>query len=94
MAKRVDDVVLSLQNMNWQAFEQFACDILTAKGYLSVQRTRDGADSGIDGFGMTTDGLRVAFQCKHRGGGGGKIGRPDIQSFLGAIQGNAVFGFF
>jgi restriction system protein len=77
-------------------FEQFAAKLLTAYGFrkMKVTSTRTAPDGGIDGNGELKVGLatmRAAFQCKRWQG---QVGRPEIDKFRGAIQGQYEHGYF
>lgn len=57
--------------------------------------TRFTKDGGIDGHGRLKVGFdffNVAFQCKRRTNG--NVGRPEIDQFRGAIQGQYEMGVF
>lgn len=75
-------------------FEQAVLDLLMAMGYGGTQgkatRTQLSNDGGIDGI-IDQDALglsRIYVQAK-RYGLDKSIGRPDIQGFVGALQGGA-----
>lgn len=75
-------------------FENFAKRLLIAYGFVKVNVTNVGADGGIDGYGKLKLGLasmNVAFQCKRWQE---NIGRPEIDKFRGAIQGEFEQGIF
>jgi restriction endonuclease Mrr len=77
-------------------FEQFAAKLLTAYGFrkMKVTSTHTAPDGGIDGNGELKVGLvsmRAAFQCKRWRG---SVGRPEIDKFRGAIQGQFEHGYF
>jgi restriction system protein len=77
-------------------FEQFAAKLLTVYGFrkMKVTNTRTAPDGGIDGNGELKVGLatmRAAFQCKRWQG---QVGRPEIDKFRGAIQGQYEHGYF
>ncbi|MCB9653136.1 MAG: restriction endonuclease [Deltaproteobacteria bacterium] len=71
-------------------FEQLVLDVLAAMGYgasrSAIQRTGSSGDGGIDGI-ITLDRLgleKVYVQAKRWQG---KVGRPEIQAFFGALAG-------
>jgi restriction system protein len=75
-------------------FEHFARRILMAYGFVDVAVTQLSRDGGIDGHGRLTLGLatmNAAFQCKRWQGG---VGRPEVDKFRGAIQGEFEQGVF
>lgn len=75
-------------------FELFARKMLQAYGFADVKVTGVSSDGGIDGFGKFRLGLasmNVAFQCKRWEG---NIGRPEVDKFRGAIQGEFEQGIF
>ncbi|HBV95883.1 MAG TPA: hypothetical protein DEF36_02375 [Desulfotomaculum sp.] len=75
-------------------FESFSKKFLQAYGFVSLQNTKVSSDGGIDGYGKLKVGLatmNVAFQCKRWQG---VVGRPEIDKFRGAIQGEYEQGIF
>jgi len=77
-------------------FETFASKLLTAYGFrkMKVTNQHTAPDGGIDGHGEISIGLatmRAAFQCKKWHG---SVGRPEIDKFRGAIQGQFEHGYF
>ena len=77
-------------------FERFCRVLLQALGFDSVEVTRASADGGIDGFGDFRQGavrIRSAFQAK-RWAADRTVGRPEIDRFRGAIQGEFDHGVF
>jgi len=75
-------------------FEQFARKILQAYGFIDVKVTNISSDGGIDGYGKLRLGLasmNVAYQCKRWEG---NVGRPEVDKFRGAIQGEFEQGIF
>jgi len=75
-------------------FEAFSKKFLQAYGFVSLENTKISNDGGIDGFGKLKVGLAsmyVAFQCKRWQG---VVGRPEIDKFRGAIQGEYEQGIF
>lgn len=83
-----------LQDLTPGQFERFAGTLLSAYGFNEVKVTGKSADGGIDGHGKLKVGLasmNVAFQCKRWQGA---VGRPEIDKFRGAIQGEFEQGIF
>lgn len=75
-------------------FERFARRVLMAYGFVEVSVTAVSRDGGIDGHGRLTLGLATlsaAFQCKRWQG---NVGRPEVDKFRGAIQGDYEQGVF
>jgi len=75
-------------------FEQFARKILQAYGFIDVKVTNVSSDGGVDGYGKLRLGLasmNVAYQCKRWEG---NVGRPEVDKFRGAIQGEFEQGIF
>lgn len=75
-------------------FEVFAREFLRAYGFIDMEVTNAGPDGGIDGHGRLRVGvatLRAAFQCKRWKG---SVGRPEVDKFRGAIQGEFEQGVF
>ena len=83
-----------LHELSAREFEEFARRLLAAYGFTSVQVTQLSSDGGIDGYGRLRLGLatmNVAFQCKRWQG---NVGRPEVDKFRGAIQGEFEQGVF
>lgn len=87
-------VLQKLQDLSPSQFERFAGALLSAYGFTDVSITGRAGDGGIDGHGKLRVGLasmNVAFQCKRWQG---VVGRPEIDKFRGAIQGEFEQGIF
>ena len=87
-------ILTSLRSLDPTAFEHFGRALLQAYGFENVEVTKRSHDGGIDGHGELKVGLshlRAAFQCKRWHGA---VGRPQIDSFRGAIQGEFELGIF
>ncbi len=88
-------IISELKALTSQEFEQFCVSLLRLLGYQELQVTGKGADGGIDGHGLFRQGvvtIRSAFQAKRW-----KltpVGRPEIDKFRGAIQGDYDHGVF
>lgn len=83
-----------LQDLTPKQFERFAGALLSAYGFTEVKVTGHSGDGGIDGYGKLKVGLarmNVAFQCKRWQG---PVGRPEVDKFRGAIQGEFEQGIF
>jgi restriction system protein len=75
-------------------FEAFGRKVLRAYGFTQVVVTQETNDGGLDGHGKLRVGLalmNVAFQCKRWQG---NVGRPEVDKFRGAIQGEYEQGIF
>lgn len=75
-------------------FEHFGRELLRAYGFVDLEVTQASRDGGIDGYGRLRVGvayMQVAFQCKRWEG---SVGRPEIDKFRGAIQGEFEQGIF
>lgn len=97
------DVQESLKNCSWQFFERLIVDLLLAMGYgggraeMGEAFTK-GSDGGIDGV-IKEDALgldAIYIQAKKWDPKGSfKAGRPDLQKFVGSLDGNgATKGLF
>jgi restriction system protein len=88
-------LLLELRNLTPRKFEHFCQELLQQLGYRKVIVTRRTADGGIDGFGDFRQGavsIKSAFQAKRWSDT--PIGRPDLDRFRGAIQGEFDHGVF
>lgn len=83
-----------INDLSPREFELFARRLLQPYGFVDVEVTTVSADGGIDGHGKLRLGLatmNVAFQCKRWQG---NVGRPEVDKFRGAIQGEFEQGVF
>ena len=83
-----------LNELTPHQFELFARKLLQAYGFVEVDVTTVSPDGGVDGHGRLRLGLatmNVAFQCKRWQG---NVGRPEVDKFRGAIQGEFEQGVF
>lgn len=84
-----------LKGLTPRAFEHFCKEFLTHLGFRTVEVTRQSQDGGIDGHGDFRQGaisIKSAFQAKRWTEN--PIGRPEIDRFRGAIQGDFDHGVF
>ncbi len=84
-----------LKDLSPRSFEHFCREFLSHLGYRSVEVTKSSQDGGIDGYGDFRQGaisIRSAFQAKRWADTA--VGRPDIDRFRGAIQGEYDHGVF
>jgi restriction system protein len=90
-----------VRTMSPSGFEGLIVDLLVAMGYGGgraelAQQTRATNDGGIDGL-IKEDplGLDLVVMQAKRYGPGNSVGRPDVQSFAGSLDGNnATKGIF
>ncbi|MFC8793364.1 restriction endonuclease [Streptomyces cinereoruber] len=68
------------------AFEQTVAALAKRDGYQILRNGGGARDLGADVIAVTPEGLRVVVQCKHRQGGRGKVGSPDIQTLNGTAR--------
>lgn len=88
-------VLSELKGLTPTGFEHFCMTLLEALGYRSVSVTRRSGDGGIDGHGDFRQGavsIKSAFQAKRWTDA--PVGRPEIDKFRGAIQGDYDHGVF
>ncbi len=91
----VQRIISELNGLSPSGFEHFCLALLERLGYESVQVTGKTGDGGIDGFGDYRQGIvkiKSAFQAKRWKGS--PVGRPEIDKFRGAIQGDYDHGVF
>jgi len=84
-----------LKELDPGSFEIFCKNLLSAYGFRDVFVTRVSRDGGIDGHGRLKVGFtyfNVAFQCKRWTNR--PVGRPELDQFRGAIQGQYEQGIF
>lgn len=87
-----DDLLDRLRAQSPEFFEKAVLDLLIAMGYGGTEgqatRTQLSRDGGIDGI-IDQDALglgRIYVQAK-RYAGSNSVGRPEVQGFVGALQG-------
>ncbi len=84
-----------LKQLTPRAFEHFCREFLGHLGFRSVEVTKQAQDGGLDGYGDFRQGaisIKSAFQAKRWTQT--PIGRPEIDKFRGAIQGDFDHGVF
>lgn len=89
-----EKILQKLQDLVPSQFERFSGALLSAFGFNEIKITGKSHDGGLDGHGKLKVGLasmNVAFQCKRWQG---RVGRPEIDEFRGAIQGEFEQGIF
>lgn len=88
-------IVTELNSLSPSGFEHFCLALLEGLGYESVVVTGKTGDGGIDGYGDYRQGvvkIKSAFQAKRWKES--PVGRPEIDKFRGAIQGDYEHGVF
>ena len=88
-------ILAELKTLKSKEFEQFCSSFLQLLGYQDLHVTKGGPDGGIEGFGQFRQGvvtIRSAFQAKRWNQN--PVGRPEIDKFRGAIQGDYDHGVF
>lgn len=88
-------LLLELGNLSPRGFEHFCTEFLQRLGFREVSVTKSTGDGGIDGFGDFRQGavrIKSAFQAKRWTDT--PVGRPEIDRFRGAIQGEYDHGVF
>jgi restriction system protein len=88
-------IISELKALSAQEFELFCISLLRLLGYQELQVTGKVGDGGIDGHGLFRQGvvtIRSAFQAKRWKQT--PVGRPEIDKFRGAIQGDYDHGVF
>lgn len=94
----IDDILAEISQIDDYRFEQFVLDLLKKIGYGisgEIKGTTKSKDLGIDGV-IYDDKLgfnRIYVQVK-KYSKGTTVGRPDLQSFVGAISGLDGKGLF
>jgi restriction system protein len=90
-----DQILTGLKTLTPGGFEVFSKKLLEVYGFEKMKVTNISKDGGIDGHGQLKVGLaymNVAFQSKKWTKG--SVGRPEIDKFRGAIQGDYEQGLF
>jgi restriction system protein len=88
-------LLTELKALTPTGFERFCQALLLRLGFASVEVTRRSGDGGLDGFGDFRQGavsIKSAFQAKRWLEK--PVGRPDVDQFRGAIQGEYDHGVF
>ncbi|MER5747166.1 restriction endonuclease [Streptomyces sp. NPDC002225] len=75
-----------IHRMTPTAFEQTVAALAKRDGYQILRSGGGARDLGADVIAVTPCGLRIVAQCKHRQGGRGKVGSPDIQTLNGTAR--------
>lgn len=86
------DLLDKVRQIHWQRFERLVVDLLVQMGYGGSTKdagevTKPTGDGGIDGL-IKEDklGLDIIYLQAKRYDPSNKVGRPDIQSFVGALE--------
>ena len=88
-----DEIAEALQGVSWQRFEDIVVEVLLALGYGGSRGDaghafRASGDSGVDGV-INEDrlGLSKIYVQAKRYSPDRRIGRPDVQAFVGSLLG-------
>ena len=76
--------IKSVQTMNGWDYEHYVAGKLEAEGYTNIKVTPGSGDYGADILCMTSDGIRVAVQCKKYNDQ--PVGVKAVQEILGAMK--------
>ncbi|MFF3735531.1 restriction endonuclease [Streptomyces sp. NPDC002476] len=72
--------------MSPATFEQTVAALARRDGHTILRSGGGSRDLGADVITTAPDGRRVVLQCKHRQGGRGKVGSPDMQTLNGTAR--------
>ncbi|MBU3207723.1 restriction endonuclease [Clostridium algidicarnis] len=94
-----DDLLVEVVKLSPIAFEQMVIDLLSKMGYGAFENagktTSITGDEGIDGIIMEDKlGFNLIYIQAKRWALSSSVGRPDVQSFVGAISGKGGKGLF
>ena len=94
-----DDLLAEVAKLSASAFEQMVIDLLSKMGYGAFenagQTTSITGDEGIDGVIMEDKlGFNLIYIQAKKWDLSSTVGRPDVQSFVGAISGKGGKGLF
>ncbi|GAA0822669.1 restriction endonuclease [Clostridium tertium] len=94
-----EDLLAEVIKLSPTAFEQMVIDLLSKMGYGSFENARKTTattgDEGIDGIIMEDKlGFNLIYIQAKKWELNSKVGRPDVQSFVGAISGKGGKGLF
>mgnify|MGYP000154623808 CR=1 FL=1 len=87
-----DDVLAAVRRVTPRFFERIVLDLLYRMGYgkspEDLRRVGGVGDGGIDGvISLDRLGLEFVYVQAKRWDEGSTVGRPDVQAFVGALQG-------
>lgn len=95
------DILERVRVLSPSAFEQLVVDILLSMGYggseghgMVTQASNDGGIDGVIGQDALALGLSKIYVQAKRYGGKNSVGRTEVQSFVGAMHGQASQGVF
>lgn len=94
-----DDLLAEVMKLSPTAFEQMTIDLLSKMGYGAFENagrtTAKTGDEGIDGIIMEDKlGFSLIYIQAKKWDLESTVGRPDVQSFVGAISGKGGKGLF
>jgi restriction system protein len=88
-------IITELNSLSASGFEHFCLALLEGLGYENVVVKGRTGDGGIDGYGDYRQGIvriKSAYQAKRWKGT--SVGRPEVDKFRGAVQGDYDHGLF
>ena len=95
------DILERVRVLSLSAFEQLVVDILLSMGYggsegrgMVTQASNDGGIDGVIGQDALALGLSKIYVQAKRYGEKNSVGRLEVQSFVGAMHGQALQGVF
>ncbi len=94
-----DELLTEIAKIAPTSFEQMVIDLLSKMGYGAFENagktTAISGDEGIDGIIMEDKlGFNLIYIQAKKWDTGSTVGRPDVQSFVGAISGKGGKGLF
>ncbi|MFJ3638027.1 restriction endonuclease [Streptomyces sp. NPDC090112] len=82
-----DSIALeNIHTMSPAMFEQTVAALARRDGHTILRSGGGARDLGADVITQAPDGNRVVLQCKHRVGGRGKVGSPEVQTLNGTAR--------
>lgn len=82
-----DSIALEdIHTLSPSMFEQTVAALARRDGHTIIRSGGGSRDLGADVITRAPDGSRVVLQCKHRHGGYGKVGSPDMQTLNGTAR--------
>ncbi|MCX4808762.1 restriction endonuclease [Streptomyces sp. NBC_01214] len=86
VASQASIALEDIHTMSPAAFEQMVAALASRDGHTILRSGGRSGDLGADVITVAPDGSRMVLQCKHRHGGQGKVGSPDIQTLNGTAR--------
>ncbi len=75
----------ALRRLSPKEFVELCVKVLEADEFLDVTNTDGRGDGGLDGTAVTSEGRKLAFQCKRRGTGRA-VGVGEVRDFESAVR--------